>query len=109
MAEHNQQFDSFEQWVNKASSWLTRHERYNNTEHTHRNKHGWQGIHFTALCFDARGRECRIGADFMRARDELAFPVRWVWPDQLPALLLFLTELKKDLSIADKIPWERSA
>jgi hypothetical protein len=81
MAEHNQRFDSFEQWVNKASSWLTRHHQYNNTEHG--DKVGWRGHHFTALCFDSKGRRVRNGGDFQRARDESAFPIHWIWPDQL--------------------------
>lgn len=65
MSEATQQFDSFEQWVNKANSWLTR-----------------RGLE-RASCFDALDRPCRIGADFMRARDEGTFPVRWVWPSDL--------------------------
>lgn len=69
MAEHNQCFETFQTWVNKASSWLTRHPRYD-------------GKKFRAICVDAKGRRCQIGADFMRARDEDAFPVRWLWPDQ---------------------------
>ena len=75
MAEHDQQFENFSQWVNKASSWLTRHPDYNDGPNA-----------FQAICFDAKGRLCRIGADFMRARDENAFPVRWVWPDQVAKL-----------------------
>lgn len=67
MAEHNQQFDTFQQWVNKASSWLTRRDD-------------------DVVCFDAKGRRCRIGADFMRADKEEAFPVRWIWLDEVPAL-----------------------
>jgi hypothetical protein len=82
----NQQFDTFEQWVRHASSWLTQngHPDYNNTEHG--TTKGWRGHHFTALCFDTKGRICRMGADFIRARDEKTFPVRWVWPDQIPEL-----------------------
>lgn len=68
MAEHNQQFDTFLEWVNKAPSWLTR-----------------RGSEIRAICYDTKGRVCRIGGDFMRARDEDAFPVRWVWPDQVAA------------------------
>ena len=82
MAEHNQQFDSFVQWVNKASSWLTRHPSYD-------------GKKFRALCFDAKGRRCQIGADFMRARDEDAFPIRWAWPDQPDALALLAQEAEQ--------------
>lgn len=78
MAEHNQRFDSFEQWVNKASSWLTRHPDYNDP-------------YFRAYCFDAKGRQCLIGKDFMRARDEDAFPIRWIWPDQIPLMADFVS------------------
>lgn len=66
MSEQNQQFDNFTQWVNKASSWLTRH-----------------GPDTRAICFDAKGRLCTIGKDFMRARDENTFPIWWMWPDQI--------------------------
>ena len=66
MAEYSQSFRSFEEWVNKASSWLTR-----------------RGPHERAVCFDTKGRVCRNGGDFMRARDEDAFPVRWMWPDDV--------------------------
>lgn len=83
MAEHNQQFKSHQEWVNKASSWLTRHPE-------------WDGKSFRAICFDTKGRLCRIGKDFMRARDEDAFPVRWVWPDQVPELVL--SKLAKESS-----------
>ena len=68
MSEHNQRFDTFEQWVNKASSWLTR-----------------RGPHERAICFDTKGRICRNGGDMMRARDEGAFPVRWKWPEDVAA------------------------
>lgn len=81
----DQRFDTFNQWVDRASSRLTCHEKYNNTEHG--DKKGWRGHHFTALCFDSFGRRCLNGGDFERARDENAFPVWWIWPDQIvPAL-----------------------
>ncbi len=51
------QFETFQQWVNKAASRLD-------------NK---------AVCIDAIGRRCLRGADFMRARDEKTFPVRYFW------------------------------
>jgi hypothetical protein len=86
MSEHNQQFADFEQWLNHANMWLTRHPQYNDTEHGHQS--GWRGHHFKAICFDAKGRICKQGADFGRARDENTFPVYWVWPDQVPALAL---------------------
>lgn len=46
------QFHSFQSWVNKAGSWM----RGN-------------------ICVDTKGRVLEIGGDFMRARDENAFPV----------------------------------
>lgn len=88
MAEHDQRFDSFQQWVDKASSWLTGHPEYNDTEHS--KSKPWRGHHFKAICFDAKGRLCRIGLDFQRARDDKAFPVRWIWPDQIGPRLLEL-------------------
>lgn len=45
-------FPDFQTWVNKASTWVN-----------------------GGICMDAVGRQCCIGADMMRARDEGAFPV----------------------------------
>lgn len=77
----DQTFDHFQQWVSRASTWLTSHHDYNNTEHGKAS--GYRGRHFTALCFDSFGRRCRNGGDFQRAHDEGAFPVWWIWPDQI--------------------------
>lgn len=52
-------FHSFNNWVAKASS------RYGGC--------GFSPVDLVAL--DAKGRICRYGAQFMRARDEDAFPV----------------------------------
>lgn len=38
-----------------------------------------------AVCVDAKGRRCFIGADMARARDEGAFPVRYFWECELAA------------------------
>jgi len=73
MAEHNQQFDSFQEWVNKGRSWLTRRQRIDSNDHPYNR----------AVCFDMKGRLVQNGGDFARARDEDAFPVRWLWPDQI--------------------------
>lgn len=54
--EADGEFTSFEEWVNKATSWIG-------------------GTN--PLCADALGRRCRIGADFMRADAEGTFPVRF--------------------------------
>ena len=64
-----QQFDTFEQWVTYASSVLTSHPDYDEN-------------FFRAVCFDSLGRRCQIGRDFMRARDENTFPIKWWWPDR---------------------------
>lgn len=90
----SQRFENYEDWVRHASSWLTDHPEYCNTEHG--DTKGWRGHHFTAICFDTLGRICRQGSDFMRARDEGTFPVRWVWPDQV-AELFFARELMQQV------------
>lgn len=56
--EPDGEFATFIQWVNKATSWI-----------------GGEN----ALCVDAKDRVCRNGGDFMRARDEGAFPVRFYY------------------------------
>ena len=81
-----QSFSSREDWVRRGRSRLTSHPDYHNTEHEGPAK-GWRGAHFTALCFDQKGRRVRNGGDFQRAEDDGAFPVYWVWPDQIDALL----------------------
>ena len=85
----DQCFTSFQQWVNHASSWLTCHVDYNDTSHpTKYGDKGYRGRHFTAMCFDSFGRRCRNGGDFQRAHDEGAFPVWWIWPDQIMGLVV---------------------
>jgi hypothetical protein len=86
VAIRGQCFNSHIEWVNKASSWLTSHPEYRDTQHP--KKAGWQGHHFTALAFDQKGRRCRNGGDMKRADDENAFPVWWVWPDQIAELTM---------------------
>lgn len=80
-----QSFSSEQDWINRASRVLTRHPDYNNTEHG--DEKGWRGPHFTALCFDQSGSRMRNGADFMRATAEATYPVWWIWPDQIAAIL----------------------
>lgn len=75
MAEYNQRFKSYEEWVNKAPSWLTRNPSYD-------------AKNFRPICFDSIGEICRTGKDFMRARDRGTFPVHWVWPNQIPGFVL---------------------
>jgi len=65
MTENTQSFSSEQEWINKASSWLTRHEKYHPS-------------YFRALCFDSAGKICRNCGDFSSA----IYPVYWVWPDQ---------------------------
>lgn len=61
------EFRSHSEWVNKASSWI-----------------GFTG----AKCFDAKGRRCRMGADFGRARDEDAFPVKFYSPSHFKKIAM---------------------
>lgn len=58
------QFDTFDDWVNHASRALTGFT-------------GSVGEEIKAICVDSFGRRCHVGKDFMRARDEGAFPVRY--------------------------------
>ncbi len=62
--EADGEFTSFQQWVDKAASWI-----------------GGTG----AKCYDAKGRRCRKGGDLQRAHDEEAFPVRWYLPNRFPS------------------------
>jgi hypothetical protein len=80
-----QSFYCFQDWVNRASRVLTCHPEYRDTSQA--KGKGWQGYHFTAMCFDQQGRRCRNGGDFQRAHDEGAFPIWWVWPDQIAELI----------------------
>lgn len=73
MAEYDQQFSSMQEWVNKGRSWLTRRQMLDSSGHPY----------FSAVCFDAKNRLVSNGGDFMRAEKEDAFPVRWLWPDQI--------------------------
>lgn len=76
-------FSSQLDWVARARHVLTAHPNYCNTEHDG-DAEGWRGPHFTALCFDQTGYRCRNGFDFELAE----YPVWWVWPDQIAALLM---------------------
>lgn len=69
MAEHDQRFDTYAQWVDMAPLWL-----------------GRRGPHEKAICLDSRNRLCAIATDFARARDEEVFPVRWLWPEDVATL-----------------------
>ncbi|WP_198665044.1 hypothetical protein [Tropicimonas sp. IMCC34011] len=81
-----QYFASQKEWVVHATRALTSHPEYFDAEHADRT--GWRGHHFKALCFDQKGRRCRSGGDFQRAEDDGAYPIWWIWPDQIaPALL----------------------
>lgn len=58
------QFDTFDDWVNHAPRALTGFT-------------GSVGEEIRPICIDSLGRRCHLGADFMRARDEGTFPVRY--------------------------------
>ncbi len=66
MSERDQKFEFHQQWVNKASSWLTS-----------------RGPNVRPICFDTVGNVCSTGTDFRNAKDNDTFPIRWVWPDQV--------------------------
>lgn len=51
------EFNSFQQWVNKASSWIGGYK------------------HSQIICLDMKGRVCECGADMMRADKDNSFPV----------------------------------
>lgn len=56
------EFASYVQWVNTAASWIGSISR---------------GRNYAVLCIDTKNRPCFIGADFMRSRDDNAFPVSY--------------------------------
>lgn len=58
------QFATFQDWVRLASRVLTGEADMN-------------GHLLAAVCVDAEGRRCVSGAEFMRARDEKKFPIRF--------------------------------
>ena len=80
-----QYFASHAQWVATARRVLTDHPEYFNAEHAETK--GWRGTHFTALCFDQMGRRCHNGGDFKQAEDDNAYPIYWIWPDQVVELI----------------------
>ena len=63
------QFETFDAWVMRASRTIS--EPHCPTDTT--------GQTIRAICVDAKGRRCQCGGDFMRARDEGAFPVVYFW------------------------------
>ena len=84
-----QYFSSKQDWINNGRYALTGHADHNNTECIPAGaKSGWQGHHFTAMCFDQRGRRCLIGADFQRAEEDGSYPIWWIWPDQIARFTL---------------------
>jgi len=60
------QFDSHQDWVNRAQRVLS--------VPSHKP---------SAICVDAKGRRCHIGADMKRASEEGTFPVRYFWECEL--------------------------
>ena len=70
MTERNQQFDTYDQWTASAELWLAR-----------------KGATERAICFDAKGRLIYSNYGARVARDDKAFPIRWLWPTQLPEIM----------------------
>lgn len=66
------EFKSHADWVSFATHRLT-------------GVYGTMGEAVSAICVDAFGRRCNIGADFRRAEEEGAFPIRYFWECE-PAL-----------------------
>lgn len=62
MAESNQKFDDYAEWVDLALVWLTR-----------------RSPNERAICFDKNLQIIRGGLQFKKAE----YPVRWIWPTQL--------------------------
>jgi hypothetical protein len=62
-------FKTFDDWVIRATGALT-----NNTCES-----SGATVPVPAMCVDTKGRRCYQGSDFMRARDEGAFPVVYFW------------------------------
>lgn len=60
------EFQTFNDWVNRATMALA-------------GRTGSVGEPLPAMCVDALGRRCNNGRDFMKARDEGTFPVRYFW------------------------------
>jgi len=70
MSERNQQFDDRQQWRD-GWKWLSR-----------------RGSQVHAICFDALGRPVTSCNDVTRAHTEKAFPIRWLWPNQVARLAM---------------------
>jgi hypothetical protein len=67
------EFKTFDDWVCRASRAIG--ERICPTDTT--------GGVIRAICIDAKGRRCQVGGDFMRARDDGSFPVKFFWDFKL--------------------------
>jgi hypothetical protein len=65
------EFRDFDDWVSFATKRLT-------------GTTGSVGQEVPPICVDTLGRRCNVGADFMRARDEETFPVRFFWECKAP-------------------------
>lgn len=63
------EFTTFDDWVRHATSALA-----NKTCES-----SGCTVPVPAMCVDTKGRRCYQGGDFMRARDEGAFPVVYFW------------------------------
>lgn len=63
------EFTTFDDWVNTATRKLA-----NRTCET-----SGCTMPVPAMCVDTKGRRCYQGGDFMRARDDGSFPVRYFW------------------------------
>lgn len=67
------EFTNFEDWCNRATRCLA--DKTCLTSECE--------MPVPAMCVDTKGRRCHQGGDFMRARDEGTFPVRYFWDCKL--------------------------
>lgn len=84
---HNKnQFDSHDDWKKNKHRLMV-----------HPNFHD---VLFRPHCYDTMGRLCDSAVDFRRAQIENAFPVKWVWPDEIGNLA---NDLKKQEGFSDEL------
>ena len=71
MSLQDQSFASFDEWNDKRAIWM-------------------RGVRADEIVyFDSLGRRCASALHFVRARDDGAFPVRWLMLDQVGSVALY--------------------
>lgn len=82
-----------EQVFTSINEWYT-HVDLNDAECIRLGKELCSDFYRSSFVFDTKGRRCLSYKDFQRARDENAFPVWWVWLNQIPELVRRIAELE---------------